>query len=131
MQEWRQKILEQNDGSQPAEPGQRCSQIIFEAWMKQKCLEQPSIDGRFGWIYQSAVEDDSGVTSFFIDLEGQTYTVRSKYLIGCDGGGSKVRRGAGIRMIGGYLQVDTFQILLLIQLTTRKAIRNVSSTFQI
>jgi 2-polyprenyl-6-methoxyphenol hydroxylase-like FAD-dependent oxidoreductase len=71
--------------------------------MKRKCLEERSIDGRFGWKYQSATEDESGVTSLFIDLEGQAHTVRSKYLIGCDGGGSRVRRSAGIRMIGGYL----------------------------
>jgi FAD-dependent monooxygenase len=103
VEEWRQKIFEQNDGSQPAEPGQRCSQIIFEAWMKRKCLVQKLIDGRFGWKYQSAVEDENGVTSLFIDLAGQAHTVRSKYLIGCDGGGSRVRRNAGIRMIGGYL----------------------------
>jgi 2-polyprenyl-6-methoxyphenol hydroxylase-like FAD-dependent oxidoreductase len=73
--------------------------------MKRKCLEQPSIDGRFGWKYQSAIEDETGVTSTFIDPKAQTHTIRSKYLIGCDGGGSKVRKTAGIRMVGGYLYV--------------------------
>ncbi len=64
---------------------------------------QPLIDGRFGWKYNSSVEDNDGVTGKFVDLEGKAHNVKSKYLIGCYGGGNLVRRNPWIRMIGGYL----------------------------
>ena len=71
--------------------------------MKKKCQEQKLIDGRFGWKFQNFDEDNTGVTSAFVDLEGKEHKLRSKYLVGCDGGGSLVRRKAGIKMIGGSL----------------------------
>lgn len=101
--EWREEIHAKNDGTQAAEPGQRCPQIIFEAWMKKKCLEQKLIEGRFGWKFQTFEEDGAGVTSTFVDLDGVEHKLRSKYLVGCDGGGSLVRRKASIKMIGGSL----------------------------
>jgi 2-polyprenyl-6-methoxyphenol hydroxylase-like FAD-dependent oxidoreductase len=101
VDEWRKAISENNDGSHPAEPGQRCSQIIFEAWMKDKCLQQKLIDGHFGLTFVSATEDDEGVTSHLMDKEGRAHVVRSQYLVGADGGGSTVRKSAGIKMIGG------------------------------
>jgi len=101
VDEWRKAISENNDGSHPAEPGQRCSQIIFEAWMKDKCLQQKLIDGHFGLTFVSAIEDDEGVTSHLTDKEGRAHVVRSLYLVGADGGGSTVRKSAGIKMIGG------------------------------
>jgi 2-polyprenyl-6-methoxyphenol hydroxylase-like FAD-dependent oxidoreductase len=103
VKEWRETIHSQNDGTQPAEPGQRCSQIIFEAWLKRKCLEQKLIDGRFGWKFQTFLEENAGVTSTFLDLDGKEHKVRSQYILGCDGGGSRVRRAAGIKMFGGSL----------------------------
>ncbi len=71
--------------------------------MKKKCLNESRIDGRFGWKLQTSVEDDCGVTCTFLDLDGNTHTVRTRYLVGCDGGNSRVRQNAGIRMIGGSL----------------------------
>lgn len=103
VDEAREKILNNNDGSHSAEPYQRCSQIIFESWLKQKCIEQPLIEGHFGTKFISAVEDKDGVTSTLIDQQGRTHVVRSQYVLGCDGGGSTVRRYAGVKMIGGPL----------------------------
>jgi len=101
--------VENNDGSQPTEPGQRCSQIVLEAWLKRKCLAQPSIDSHFGWKYLSHIETREGVKSTFIDtVSSQRHVVRSKYLVGADGGGSRVRRNAGIKMLGGPLYVSEF-----------------------
>jgi 2,4-dichlorophenol 6-monooxygenase len=46
---------------------------------------------RFDTEYLSHVQDDSGVTSTVRDrLTGATYQIRSKYLVGADGGRSKV-----------------------------------------
>lgn len=82
------------------EPGQRCSQIVLEAWLKSKCLASPSIDGHFGWKYLSHTESPEGVKSVYVDAEGQEHVVHSKYLVGADGGSSRVRKNAGIKMLG-------------------------------
>jgi FAD-dependent monooxygenase len=101
--DFRKTMIEQNDGSHPAEPYERCSQIVFEAWMKEQCGQQPSIDGRWGLKFISAQEDDDGVTSHLVDQDGNSHVVRSLYVVGCDGGGSTVRKCMGIKMIGGPL----------------------------
>ena len=71
--------------------------------MKDNCIKQPLINGQFGWKFLSATEDDEGVTSHLVDHEGRTHIVRSKYLAGCDGGASAVRKSAGIKLTGGPL----------------------------
>ncbi|KUI67804.1 2,4-dichlorophenol 6-monooxygenase [Cytospora mali] len=106
----RAKIAAKNDGTQPAEPGQRCSQIVLEAWLKSKCLACPSIDGHFGWKYLSHTESPEGVESVYVDTEGQEHVVRSKYLVGADGGSSSVRKNAGITMLGAPIPVRLFLV---------------------
>lgn len=103
------KIIEQiNDGSQPSEPSQRCMQIIFEAWLKEKILTKSQIKSRFGWRYLSHTEDQDGVVATFTDVQGQEHTVRSEYLVGCDGGSSRVRKSAGIKMVGGQMYASRY-----------------------
>ena len=103
MNQQREYIRQHNDGSQPAEPGQRCSQIIFEAWLKEIILKKRLVTSRFGWKYVAHTEQSDGVIATFMDYQGQNHTVRSQYLVACDGGGSRVRKTAGIRMIGGQM----------------------------
>lgn len=105
VREQRKIIAQVNDGSQPAEPSQRCMQIIFEAWLKEKVLTKSHIKSRFGWKYLFHIEDQDGVVATFTDVQGKIRTVRSKYLIGCDGGSSRVRKTAGIKMVGGQMYV--------------------------
>lgn len=40
----------------------------------------------------------------------ETHIVRSKHLIGCDGGSSRVRKTAGIKMIGGQIQARFYLV---------------------
>jgi FAD-dependent monooxygenase len=101
VDEWRQEISDINDGSQSAEPAARCSQMKFEAWMKDECLQQKLIDAHFGLKFVSCTEDGGGVTSHLVDLEGRAHVVRSQYVVGADGGTSKVRKSAKIDMVGG------------------------------
>jgi 2-polyprenyl-6-methoxyphenol hydroxylase-like FAD-dependent oxidoreductase len=110
MNEWRATIAKENDGIYPAEPGQRCSQIVLEAWLKKKCLAQPSINSKFGWKYISHTETASGVESTFIDCHNQQKVVRSRYLVGADGGSSRVRKNSGIKMLGGPLPISLFLV---------------------
>jgi FAD-dependent monooxygenase len=76
---------------------------VIEAWLKRKCLAQPSINGKWGWKYLSPEETPDGVVSTFVDTEDKLHLVRSKYLVGADGGSSRVRKHAGIKMLGGPL----------------------------
>lgn len=85
----------------PREPYQRCSQAIFEAWLKPKIQQNPLIETHFGWKFESLVESTTGVRSMATEANGQQHIIHSQYVIGCDGAGSKVRVGIGSQLVGG------------------------------
>ncbi|MCC3761587.1 FAD-dependent monooxygenase [Glycomyces sp. TRM65418] len=98
---WR-RIRERNDGTQPSQPYQRISQADLEPVLLEHCRRNPLIDVRLRWRFESLTQDEDGVTSTFQDLAGGTArTVRSRYLAGCDGASSAVRRAVGIPLTGG------------------------------
>jgi FAD-dependent monooxygenase len=104
VDEWRARIREQNDGTLPAVPYQRGSQVIFEAWLKRLCEQDPLIDVRSGWRFDALVQDSSGVTATVIDTTTeQTHAIRAHYLVGCDGAASAVRRSLGVELEGHTL----------------------------
>jgi hypothetical protein len=49
---WREKIKNTNDWSMPREPYQRCSQVVFEAWLKPICEANPLISTFFGYKFE-------------------------------------------------------------------------------
>jgi 2-polyprenyl-6-methoxyphenol hydroxylase-like FAD-dependent oxidoreductase len=56
----------------------------------------------FGLKFESLVESADGVESTLIDVaSGKTHVVTSKYVVGCDGAGSCVRRSTGMTLTGG------------------------------
>ncbi|GAA0577795.1 2,4-dichlorophenol 6-monooxygenase [Kribbella sandramycini] len=56
---------------------------------------------RFDTEYLALEQDDDGVTATVRDrLSGETYQIRAKYLIGADGGRSKVAQDIGLPMAG-------------------------------
>jgi 2-polyprenyl-6-methoxyphenol hydroxylase-like FAD-dependent oxidoreductase len=85
----------------PREPYQRCSQAIFEAWLKPHIMAQPLITTQFGMKFESLVETEDNVISTFTTQSGERHTVTSQYVLGCDGAGSKVRKSIGITLTGG------------------------------
>ena len=99
----------------PREPYQRCSQAIFEAWLKPIIDANPLIDCHFGVKFESLTEDSQGVLSQLSDTNGQIHMVRSKYVVGCDGAGSRVRKthktkfdwrsGVSRYIFAGYVRV--------------------------
>lgn len=89
----------------PREPYQRCSQAIFEAWLKPKIQANALIDTHFGWKLESLLESDSHVDATIVDSAGKQHLVRSQYVIGCDGAGSKVRAAIGSALEGGPVYV--------------------------
>ncbi|KAL7785502.1 FAD binding domain-containing protein [Trichoderma ceciliae] len=99
---WRQRINTQNDGSLPREAYQRCSQAVLESWLKPRIQDEKLIDEHFGLKFESLTETDAGAESTLTDIAtGKQHIIHSKYVVGCDGAGSRVRRSVGINLIGG------------------------------
>jgi 2-polyprenyl-6-methoxyphenol hydroxylase-like FAD-dependent oxidoreductase len=94
-------IRDRNDGSQASEAGLRVSQIVIEPVLKQAIDENPLIDVRFGTSYERFTQHDGGVTAeIHCSDTGKSESVRCQFLVGCDGGGSRVRRQIGIELDG-------------------------------
>jgi 2-polyprenyl-6-methoxyphenol hydroxylase-like FAD-dependent oxidoreductase len=107
----RRTILETNDGTQSREPGMRVSQVEIEPVLKRAAAACPGIDVRFGWTFEDFEEDDAGVTATLRDSEDDSIeTVRCDYLVGCDGGGSRVRKLLDIAL-DGVARVGQFQMV--------------------
>ncbi|OQV00123.1 FAD binding domain-containing protein [Cladophialophora immunda] len=100
--ELRAQFRERNDGSMPQEPWQRISQAIFESYLKDRCDRNPLIDCRFGWKVERAAETVEGVHVDAVRIQsGKTVKMFTKYLVGCDGASSRVRRDMSIALDGG------------------------------
>jgi len=101
VDEWNVRIAAQNDGTLPAVPYQRCSQEVFEAWLKRRCEAHPLITVRSGWRFDALAQDADGVTAQVTDtVAGVERGVRARYLVGCDGATSTVRKHLGIPLSG-------------------------------
>lgn len=85
------------DGSAPLEPYQRLQGSLLEDVLRGRLREHPLVELREGWTL-SALTDHGDVVEAVVydETEGTARTVRANYLVGCDGGGSTVRREAGI-----------------------------------
>ncbi len=67
---------------------------------------------RMSTEYLSHVQDDDGVTTTCLDrLTNQEFTVRSRYLVGADGGNSKVAEHAGLTFEGKMGVAGSMNIL--------------------
>lgn len=106
VDDFRERIATQNDGTQPREPWQRMSQVKFEAWLKALCEANEMIDARFGWKVEKVEERDGIVTTTATYLRtGATTEFVSQYAVGCDGASSVVRKSLGIPLDGGPMYV--------------------------
>jgi len=89
-----------NDGTMPLEPYQLISQYTLEPLLKSIAETIPAIDVRFGTEFLSLRRDADGVIARVKTLDGGTGDIRAKYLVGCDGGASPVRKELGIELSG-------------------------------
>jgi FAD-dependent monooxygenase len=75
---------------------------VFEKWLKGLCNPNPLIDLRFGCKVESIEELPDGVKMNAVYMkDGKRTTILSRYVAGCDGASSKVRRGLNIPLDGG------------------------------
>ncbi len=94
------RIGASNDGTQPLEPYQLISQYTLEPLLKGEADRLPSVDVRYGCEFLSLRQEAAGVSATIRNAEGQTETLAGAYLVGCDGGASRVRKELGIRLRG-------------------------------
>ncbi len=96
----RADIAARNDGTQTAEPAMRVSQVVIEPVLKAAIDKSPLVDVRFGWALESFSADETGVMVELKTEQGTVEQVRAQYLVGCDGGSSRVRRLLDINLSG-------------------------------
>lgn len=100
--EWRRRIAERNDGTMPAEPPMRVSQVEIEPVLQRAVQAAPGVDARWGTAFEDLAQDETGVTATLRTAEGAVEQIRCDYLVGCDGGGSRVRQCLGIEVEGQW-----------------------------
>ncbi len=98
--ESRERSEQVNDGRWPAEPSQIVSQYALEPLLKRIAEKTRGVSVRFGCELVSFDEQEDGVVARVRDLDGREETMRTSYLVGCDGGSSTVRAGLGFRLEG-------------------------------
>jgi 2-polyprenyl-6-methoxyphenol hydroxylase-like FAD-dependent oxidoreductase len=99
--ELKREIADCNDGSKPLEPYQLISQYTLEPLLVEIIRRDlPNVDIRFSHELISFEQDAETVRSLVRLPDGSEKTVTSRYLVGCDGGSSTVRKQLGIRYEG-------------------------------
>jgi 2-polyprenyl-6-methoxyphenol hydroxylase-like FAD-dependent oxidoreductase len=96
----KQQIAATHDGSLPLEPYQLISQYTLEPLLKSVAETLPSVTVRYGCELLSFAQDAGAVTAQVKALDGTVADITSRYLVGCDGGTSVVRRQLGIALTG-------------------------------
>jgi 2-polyprenyl-6-methoxyphenol hydroxylase-like FAD-dependent oxidoreductase len=99
VDEARGQIAGRNDGTMPREPYQLISQYTLEPLLKAEAERQPSVTVKYGWRFESLTDRLDGVSAIARRGDGGV-TIDTKYLVGCDGGGSAVRKQLGIKLRG-------------------------------
>ena len=97
--EARRRIRARNDGTQPLEPNMRISQVVLEPLLRDIARER-GVRLDYGHAVEGFVQDADGVRTAVRADDGAAREIRSRYLVGCDGGGSLVRRALGIGLDG-------------------------------
>jgi 2-polyprenyl-6-methoxyphenol hydroxylase-like FAD-dependent oxidoreductase len=94
------EIRATGDGSMPLEPYQLISQYTLEPLLKAEAEKLPAVTLRWSTEFISFEQDPQGVTTTVKTVDGKTASIRSAYLVGCDGGASSVRGSMGIKLRG-------------------------------
>jgi len=93
----RAQIAGTNDGSQPREPYQRVLGSLLEDLGRRRLRRCELVDLHEGWAFGSLAQDASGVLAEVTNVgTGRRRRIRARYVVGCDGANSTVRRAAGI-----------------------------------
>ncbi|MCU4118719.1 FAD-dependent oxidoreductase [Variovorax sp. N23] len=84
-----------------AEPPHRINQIFLEPILLAHAAAQPGVTLLNRTQFTGFEQDDEGVSATLLDLDsGAPRSVRCRYLVGCDGGSSGVRKQIGAKLEG-------------------------------
>lgn len=111
----RQQMPSMNDERPPPESPatrERCPQNFFDPVLREFATDQDGVELRYNVEYISLTQDDDGVTALVKDLAtGEEQTIRSRYMVGCDGGNSVIRKHLEIEMHGAGLLTYTTNVI--------------------
>lgn len=94
------EIAASEDTSLPAESYQLVSQYTLEPVLKSVAESLPSVRVMYGHEFVAFTQDETGVSTTVRTTGGETLTIRSAYMAGCDGGASRVRKALDISLRG-------------------------------
>jgi len=97
---WRQLIRNRNDGSMPGEPPMRVSQVEIEPVLQQTVRGEHGVEAYWSVAFEDLSEGADGVTATLRAEGGERIEVHCRYLVGCDGGSSRVRNCVSIGLAG-------------------------------
>jgi 2-polyprenyl-6-methoxyphenol hydroxylase-like FAD-dependent oxidoreductase len=91
---------------------ERCPQNFFDPVLRDFATSQDGVELRYSIEYLSLEQDQDGVSARLRNLQtGEDFTVRSRFLVACDGGNSVVRKQLGIEMHGAGLLTYTTNVI--------------------
>ena len=93
------EIAAHKDG-RPLEPYQLISQYTLEPLLRSFVEALPNVTVVFGCELESFIQEGDSVTAHVRTSKGADATMRTEYLVGCDGGSSTVRKQLGIQLQG-------------------------------
>ena len=95
----------------PLEPYQLISQYTLEPLLKAETERQPSVSVQFGCEFVSLSQRPDGVIVTVRGGDGAVRDIDARYVVGCDGGNSMVRRQLGIQLRGEGNLLRLYQAL--------------------
>jgi 2-polyprenyl-6-methoxyphenol hydroxylase-like FAD-dependent oxidoreductase len=93
-------IAARNDGTLPLEPSQLISQYTLEPLLRSVAEKIPHVTVRYGCELVGFSQDAAGVRARIRVSDGADDEIATNYMVGCDGGGSFVRKELGIALAG-------------------------------
>ena len=107
------------------EKRQRCPQYEFDPLLANEVKRLGLTDIRYSTEFVGLEQDSEGVTVSLSDvLSGRQYQVRSRFVVGCDGAGSLVRRALGIDFDGRMLDFSLSAMIRIRNLATHNPIKD-------
>jgi 2-polyprenyl-6-methoxyphenol hydroxylase-like FAD-dependent oxidoreductase len=92
-------IAANNDGTTPLEPSQLISQYTLEPLLRSLAEQLPCVTVRYGCELVGFAQDAAQVCAKIRNHDGAA-NITARYLVGCDGGASFVRKELGIALQG-------------------------------
>jgi 2-polyprenyl-6-methoxyphenol hydroxylase-like FAD-dependent oxidoreductase len=98
--EVRRRVAASAKTDQIPEPIHRANQMHVDRFLFDHSKTRPNITLRFGWNVEQFAQDGNGVELTALSQRGEKQKWRARYLVGCDGGRSGIRRALGIKFRG-------------------------------